>query len=132
MIHRFAHRVCGVAALLCLAAVLSSCDSPRKAAESLGVTITEYSAHPRPETAAKVEKDFTLLDAQIEKLRAGDRGVEADIWQQERDKLQLRYAAAQMAGNIQTVQQAAQELGNAFRKAGQAIGDALKDKSGND
>jgi len=121
-----------MAALLCLAAALSSCDSPRKTAESLGATIAEYSAHPRPETAAKVEKEFTLLDAQIEKLRSGGGAVEADIWQQERDALQLRYNAAQMAGNIQNVKQAVQELGNAFRKAGQELGDALKDNSGND
>jgi len=132
MIHRFTFHACCMAALLCLAAALSSCDSPRKTAESLGATIAEYSAHPRPETAAKVEKEFTLLDAQIEKLRSGGGAVEADIWQQERDALQLRYNAAQMAGNIQNVKQAVQELGNAFRKAGQELGDALKDKSGND
>jgi len=132
MINRLIPRACRLAALLCLAATLSACDSPRKAAESLGATIAEYSAHPRPETAAKVEKEFALLDAQIEKLRSRGGPVEADIWQQERDSLQLRYNAAKMAGNIQNVRQAVQELGNAFRQAGQQLGDALKDKSGND
>ena len=83
---------------------------------SLGATIAEYSAHPRPETAAKVEKEFALLDAQIEKLRSRGGPVEADIWQQERDSLQLRYNAAKMAGNIQNVRQAVQELGNAFEQ----------------
>ncbi len=115
-------------AVVGLVLVLAGCDTPAKTAQTLANDIVAYSADPQPETAVRIEADFARLDAQIEKLRAGGQEVEAGAWQQERDALKLRFAAARMAGNLQGVKKAAEDLGKSFRQAGEAFGEAFKDK----
>ena len=115
--------------LLVLAAlVLAGCDSPERTTASIQRDLASYSEKPDPATAARIEDGLNRLEAQIVKLRAAGRGTEADTWQQECDAMRLRFTAAKMAGSIQNMKQAAQNLGNAFRQAGEALGDALKDK----
>lgn len=117
-----------------LAAVLglAGCDSPKKTALVLQDEIGAYAAKPAPETASKIEGNFAKLDGQIAKLRSSGNDAEADMWQRERDALQLRYASATVAGNLQSVKKAAENLGEAFRQAGQAFGEALQAKPDKD
>jgi hypothetical protein len=112
--------------LLCL--LLAGCDNAGKTAQTLANDIVEYSADPRPETAVRIEANFARLDGQIEALRAKGQDIEAGAWRQERDALKLRFAAARVAGNLQNVKKAAEDLGKTFRQAGEAFGEAFKDK----
>lgn len=120
-------RLLPVLAVLALLA-LAGCDSPERTTASLQRELASYSEKPEPATAARIEAGFERLDGQIAKLRAAGRDQEANTWQQECDAMRLRFTAAKMAGSIQNMKQAAQNLGNAFRQAGEALGDALKDK----
>ena len=107
---------------------LAGCDSPERTSASLRHDLDAYSQSPEAATAVKIEAGFGKLAGQIDKLRAAGRTGEADTWQQELDVLRLRFTAAKMAGNIQNMKQAAENLGDAFRQAGQALGEAFKDK----
>lgn len=113
-----------------LAIVLLSvgCDSPKKSVLELGQDIAAYTKQPSPEIAARIDGGFARLDSQIEKLRSSGQGTEADMWQRERDALQMRYAAATFTGNLQNVKKAAENISEAFRQAGQAIGEAFQSK----
>ncbi|MBE2179845.1 MAG: hypothetical protein IAE97_05185 [Chthoniobacterales bacterium] len=106
--------------------VLAGCDSPKKTALELQGEIAEYTAKPGSEAASRIEQNFARLDEQIAQLRASGHLDEADMWQRERDALQLRYASAAVTGNLQGVKRAAENLGEAFRQAGQAFGEALQ------
>lgn len=120
--------VAAVAAVLGLA----GCDSPKRTALALGDQISSYTKAPDPEAAAKIEQGFARLDKQIAELRDSGQFAEADIWQRERDSLQMQFAAATFAGNVQNVRKAAENIGQAFRQAGQAIGEALQTKPSDD
>lgn len=108
---------------------LTGCDSPKKTALELQGEIAEYASKPGSEAAAKIEQGFAKLDGQIAQLRSSGHQEEADMWQRERDALQVRYASAAVTGNLQGIKRAAENLGEAFRQAGQAFGEALQQPS---
>ncbi len=111
-----------VAALL----VLPSCDKPQDTLKALQSDVSAYAANPSDEAAAKIDANFTRLDGQIAKLREGGDAAGADASARQRDALQAQYAAARMTASLLRAKEAAVGVGEAFRKAGEALGQAIK------
>ena len=73
---------------------------------------------------------FTRLDGQIGQLRESGDAAGADALAKQRDALQAQYVAAQMTASLLRAKDAAAGIGEAFRKAGEAFGQAIKGDSG--
>jgi uncharacterized lipoprotein YajG len=106
--------------------VLPSCDRPQDTLNALQTEVSAYASNPSDEAAAKIDENFTRLDAQIAKLREGGDVAGANALAKQRDALQAQYAAARMTASLLKAKEAAASVGEAFRKAGEAFGEALK------
>lgn len=119
-----------VAASLSLTLVLSACQKPQDILQTLQAEVSAYAAKPSDEAAAKIEADFQRLDEQIAQLRQNGRTAEADGLAQQKSALQTQFLAARMTASLLKAKEAAQGIGEAFRKAGEAFGQTIKDGAG--
>ena len=110
--------------LVAAALLLGGCDSPQRTLDGLRRDVADYAATPSDVSAAKIEEGFARLDRQIEELQAKGRGAEARALQDERDLLKARFAGARLGAGLQGLKQAARQVGEAFRQAGETIGGA--------
>jgi len=113
-------------------ALLSGCSKPEDVLQSLQKEVSAYASAPSDEAAAKIDANFSKLDAQITALREKGQGEVAVDLQNRRDALRAQYAAARMTASLLQAKEAAANVGEAFRKAGEAFGQALKNASTND
>jgi hypothetical protein len=116
-----------------LAVILFSapgCDSPQDTLQSLRKEVSAYATSPTDAAAAKIDEGFARLDGQIAKARAAGQTAEATSMGQERDALQAQYAAARMTASLLKAKEAAANVGEAFRKAGEAFGKTLQNGAG--
>jgi uncharacterized lipoprotein YajG len=102
------------------------CERPQDTLKALQAEVSAYASNPSDEAAAKIEANFTRLDEQIAKLRRNGEAAEADTLAQQKAALQTQYAAARMTASLLKAKEAAVGVGEAFRKAGEAFGEALK------
>jgi len=119
----------GVLCVLC-AALISGCQKPEDTVESLQNKLSLYAAQPSEEASAEIDGLFARLESQIEKLRVSGQSAEADSLTKQRDALQAQYAAARMTASLLKAKEAAVGVGEAFRRAGEAFGQALRSGSG--
>jgi uncharacterized lipoprotein YajG len=110
---------------------LPGCEKPQDTLKTLQTEVSAYASNPSDEAAAKIENNFTRLDEQIAKLRQDGKATEADTLAQQKSALQTQYAAARMTASLLKAKEAAAGVGEAFRKAGEAFGEALQGQSGN-
>jgi hypothetical protein len=110
---------------------LSGCERPEDTLDTLRQEVSRYSAEPTNEAATKIDANFAALDAQIAKLRDRGKTAEADNIANQRDALQAQYAAARMTASLLKAKEAAANVGEAFRKVGEALGQAIKNASTN-
>ena len=115
-----------LALLVCALAALCGCDKPQDTLQKLQNEISAYASSPSDEAAAKIDADFVRLDEQITQVRNGGNSSEADALAKRRDTLQAQYAAARMTASLLKAKDAAASVGEAFRKAGEAFGQAIK------
>ncbi len=115
-----------------LLVLLPGCDSPQKTADTLRRDIAAFPAAPDAEASRKIEENLSRLQVQIDKLRSAGKDAEANGWQQELTSLQIQYAGARVGAGLQKAKQAADGIGEAFRQAGQSIGEAFGGKSNGD
>ena len=109
----------------------SGCEKPENTLDTLRQDVSRYSAGPTDEVAAKIDANFAKLDDQIAKLRDRGKTAEADNIANHRDALQAQYAAARMTASLLKAKEAAANVGEAFRKVGEALGQAIKNASTN-
>ena len=110
---------------------MSGCERPEDTLDNLREEVSRYSTGPTDESAAKIDAGFAALDAQIAKLRDRGKTAEADNIANQRDALQAQYAAARMTASLLKAKEAAANVGEAFRKVGEALGQAIKNASTN-
>lgn len=110
---------------------LSGCERPEDTLDSLRQDVSRYGASPSDEAAAKIDIGFAALDAQIAKLRDRGETAEANSIASQRDALQAQYAAARMTSSLLKAKEAAANVGEAFRKVGEALSQTLKNASTN-
>jgi hypothetical protein len=110
---------------------LSGCERPEDTLDTLRQEVSRYSTDPSDEAAAKIDAGFATLDAQIAKLRDRGKTEEAGNIANQRDALQAQYAAARMTVSLLKAKEAAANVGEAFRKVGEALGQAIKNASTN-
>jgi hypothetical protein len=113
------------------AVALSGCEKPQDTLQTLQSEVSSYSANPSEEAAAKIDANFTKLDKQIAQLREAGQAEDATTISNQRDALQAQYAAARMTASLLKAKEAAANVGEAFRKAGEAFGQALQGASTN-
>ena len=111
--------------------LLSGCETPEDTLNNLREEVSRYSTGPTDEAAAKIDAGFATLDSQIAKLRTRGKIEEADNIANQRDALQAQYAAARMTASLLKAKEAAANVGEAFRKVGEALGQAIKNVSTN-
>lgn len=102
------------------------CDSAQDTLQSLRKEVSAYATSPTDAAAAKIDQGFARLDGQITKARAAGQTAEATSMGQERDALEAQYAAARMTASLLKAKEAAANVGEAFRKAGEAFGQTLQ------
>jgi hypothetical protein len=118
--------------LTALAAVaLSGCEKPQDILQTLQTEVSAYAANPSDEAATKIDANFSKLDKQIAQLREAGQAEDATTISNQRDALQAQYAAARMTSSLLKAKEAAANVGEAFRKAGEALGQALQGASTN-
>lgn len=110
---------------------LSACEKPQDTLRVLQEDVAAYSAKPSDEIAARIDAGFAALDAQVAKLRERGKTEEAESIASQRDALQAQYAAARMTASLLKAKEAAVNVGAAFRKVGEALGQAIKNASTN-
>lgn len=110
---------------------LLGCAKPQDTLETLREEVSRYSTSPSDEIAARIEANFTKIDAQIAKLRESGGADEADTISDQRDALQTQYVAARMTASLLKAKEAAANVGEAFRKLGDTLGQALENASTN-
>lgn len=118
-------------ALVFLLAV-SACDSPQRTLQQLQNDISAYAADPTPERADKIEAGFDRLKSQIGRLVQSGDDEAAKSLNRQSDALRAQYVAASMGAGLLKVQEAARGVGEAFRQAGQSIGETFKDGDSRD
>ena len=109
---------------------VSGCGGPQDTIKELQNEVSAYAAAPSDEAAAEIDGMFTRLDGQIGQLRESGDAAGADALAKQRDALQAQYVAAQMTASLLRAKDAAAGIGEAFRKAGEAFGQAIKGDSG--
>ena len=115
-----------------MAAVLfAGCEKPENTLRTLQDEVSFYASKPSDEAAAKIDANFTKLDAQIADLRGSGKTDQAESIAQQRDALQAQYAAARMTASLLKAKEAAANVGEAFRKVGEALSQTLKGVSTN-
>ena len=114
-----------------VALVLAGCDQPQDTLQTLQTEVSAYASKPSDEAAAKIDANFTKLDQQIAGLRESGKADDATSLANQRDALQAQYAAARMTASLLKAKEAAANVGEAFRKAGDAFGQALMGGSTN-
>lgn len=110
---------------------LSACEKPQDTLRKLQDDVSAYAANPSDGIAARIDTGFAALDTQIAKLRDHGKTAEAESIASQRDALQAQYAAARMTASLLKAKEAAVNVGQAFRKVGEALGQALKNASTN-
>lgn len=118
-----------LAALLLTATALcglAACDHPQKTVDQLRQEIAAYKANPTDAAQAKIEADLALLDSQTEKLAAKGQAAEAAGYRSTAENLRADYRAARMIRTMKDAQSAIQGFGEAFKEAGQSLGDAFR------
>ena len=110
---------------------LSACEKPQNSLRVLQDDVSAYAANPSEEIAARIDAGFAALGTQIAKLRDRGKTAEAESIASQRDALQAQYAAARMTASLLKAKEAAVNVGQAFRKVGEALGQALKNASTN-
>ena len=113
-------------ALVVMAVALAACDSTQSIIDALRRNIAAYPSQPTEEAAAAIDSGFDQLDAQIAKLQSSGRESDVAALRQQRDDLRAEYASARVSASLLKAKRAAEELGEAFRKAGESLGAALK------
>jgi hypothetical protein len=111
--------------------LLPGCEKPQDTLKTLQEDVSAYAVNPSDAAAAKIDANFAKLDGQIVKLRNAGKTEEADRIASQRDALQAQYAAARMTASLLKAKEAAANVGEAFRKVGEALGQALKNASTN-
>jgi major membrane immunogen (membrane-anchored lipoprotein) len=115
-----------------MASVLfTGCEKPENTLRTLQDGVSSYASKPSDEAAAKIDANFTKLDAQIADLRGSGKTDQAESIAQQRDALQAQYAAARMTASLLKAKEAAANVGEAFRKVGEALSQTLKGASTN-
>ncbi len=118
-----------LAALVLTATVLlglAACENPQRTVDQLRQEIAAYKAEPTDATQAKIEADLATLDAQADKLAAQGKTAEAAGYRATAENLRADYRAARMLRTMKDAQSAIQGFGQAFKEAGQSIGDAFR------
>ena len=110
--------------------LLPGCGKPEDLPKTLQAEVSAYASKPSDEAAAKIEAGFQRLDEQIEKLRQDGLTGEADDLAQQRAVLQTQFLAARMTASLLKAKEAAKGIGEAFRQAGQAFGEAFQGPAG--
>jgi hypothetical protein len=113
------------------AVLLAGCEKPENTLRTLQDEVSFYASRPSDEAAAKIDANFTKLDAQIADLRGSGKTDQAESIAQQRDALQAQYAAARMTASLLKAKEAAANVGEAFRKVGEALSQTLKSASTN-
>ena len=111
--------------------LLPGCEKPQDTLKTLQEDVSSYAVNPSDAAAAKIDAHFAKLDTQLIKLRDAGKTEEADNIANQRDALQAQYAAARMTASLLRAKEAAANVGEAFRKVGEALGQALKNASTN-
>ena len=108
-----------------MASVLfTGCGKPENTLRTLQDEVSSYASKPSDEAAAKIDANFTKLDAQIADLRGSGKTDQAERIAQQRD-------AARMTASLLKAKEAAANVGEAFRKVGEALSQTLKGVSTN-
>ena len=111
--------------------LLAGCEKPENTLRTLQDEVSSYASKPSDEAAAKIDANFTKLGAQITDLRGSGKTDQAESIAQQRDALQAQYAAARMTASLLKAKEAAANVGEAFRKVGEALSQTLKGASNN-
>ena len=119
-------RQCFFPAFLLAVFFVTGCDTPQDTLQRLQQEVSAYSAQPGEAAASRIDADFALLYKQISGLRDGGDQDAADNLVRQRNALQAQYAAARMTASLLKAKEAAANVGEAFRQAGEAFGEALK------
>ena len=115
-----------------MASVLfTGCEKPENTLRTLQDEVSAYASKPSDEAAAKIDANFAKLDAQITDLRESGKTDQAETIANQRDALQAQYAAARMTASLLKAKEAAANVGEAFRKVGEALSQTLKGASTN-
>ena len=115
-----------------MASVLfTGCEKPENTLRTLQDEVSAYTSKPSDQAAAKIDANFTKIDAQIADLRGSGKTDQAESIAQQRDALQAQYAAARMTASLLKAKEAAANVGEAFRKVGEALSQTLKGVSTN-
>lgn len=112
--------------LLIAILALVGCDSPKRTVDTLRKEIAEYKADPGDARQEKIEAEFARLDAQIDELEAKGKTAEASAFRSSAENLRADYRAARMVRSMRQAQEAIRDIGDAFKEAGQTIGDVFR------
>jgi hypothetical protein len=113
--------------------VLPACDNPDRMLRALQDDISAYAASPTPAEAENIQAGFARLDGEITRLRYGGNTAEARSLARQTDSLRAQFAAAQVTAGLQKAGETVRGVGEAFRQAGQSIGEVFKgDADGQD
>lgn len=112
--------------LLIAILVLAGCDSPKRTIDTLRKEIAEYKADPGDARQEKIEAEFARLDGQIDELEAKGKTSEANAFRSSAENLRADYRAARMVRTMREAQEAIKGIGDAFKEAGQTIGDVFR------
>jgi hypothetical protein len=113
------------------AVLLAGCEKPENTLRILQEEVSAYASRPSDEAVAKIDAHFAKLDAQITDLRESGKTDQAETIANQRDALQAQYAAARMTASLLKAKEAAANVGEAFRKVGEALSQTLKGVSTN-
>lgn len=113
------------------AVLLAGCEKPENTLRTLQEEVSTYASKPSDEVVAKIDANFAKLDTQITDLRESGKTDQAENIANQRDALQAQYAAARMTASLLKAKEAAANVGEAFRKVGEALSQTLKSASTN-
>ena len=111
--------------------LFTGCEKPENTLRTLQDEVSTYTSKPSDEAAAKIDAHFAKLDTQITDLRESGKTDQAETIANQRDALQAQYAAARMTASLLKAKEAAANVGEAFRKVGEALSQTLKGASTN-
>jgi hypothetical protein len=113
------------------AVLLAGCEKPENTLRTLQDEVSAYASKPSDEAVGRIDANFAKLDAQITGLRENGKTDQAETITNQRDALQAQYAAARMTASLLKAKEAAANVGEAFRKVGEALSQTLKGASTN-